>query len=222
MMTALEKAARAAWAKKFGVPFTAITETQWADVFRDEWMSVIQAAFEAIQPIGAPFAGRAGIAAIIHDIVDSDLDGNLVHVDKASDAILAMLAASPQEAVPTKREAALADLAKLDGETMDLAASPQGEGSSGDPAPIKPSVDTGELRERVARIVDPISWEALDVYGQDKAAFIGLTNDGSLTKAEAILDLIQSERAGSPIGQNDQPDLAFSDAGELREQVTSA
>lgn len=38
-----------------------------------------------------------------------------------------MLAASPQEAVPTKREAALADLAKLDGETMDLAASPQGE-----------------------------------------------------------------------------------------------
>ena len=42
------------------------------------------------------------------------------------------LAASPQEAVPTKREAALADLAKLDGETMDLAASPQGEGSSAD------------------------------------------------------------------------------------------
>ena len=43
-----------------------------------------------------------------------------------------MLAASPQEAAPTKREAALADLAKLDGETMDLAASPQGEGSSAD------------------------------------------------------------------------------------------
>jgi hypothetical protein len=40
------------------------------------------------------------------------------------------LAASPQEAAPTKREAALAELAKLDGETMDLAASPQGEGSS--------------------------------------------------------------------------------------------
>lgn len=96
MTTALEKAARAAWAKKFGVPFTALNEAQWADVFRDEWMSVIQAAFEAIQPIGAPFAGKAGIAAIIHDIVDSDLDGNLVHVDKAADAILAMLAASPQ------------------------------------------------------------------------------------------------------------------------------
>jgi hypothetical protein len=38
--------------------------------------------------------------------------------------------------VPTKREAALADLAKLDGETMDLAASPQGEGSSAD-APME-------------------------------------------------------------------------------------
>ena len=115
MMTALEKAARAAWEKKFGVPFTALNEAQWADVFRDEWMSVIQAAFEAIQPIGAPFAGRAGIAAIIHNIVDSDLDGNLVHVEKAADA---------------------------------------------------------------------------------------------------ILDLIQSEREGSPIGQNDQPGLAVSDAGE--------
>ena len=41
---------------------------------------------------------------------------------------VAMLAASPQEAAPTKREAALAELAKLDGETMDLAASPQGGG----------------------------------------------------------------------------------------------
>lgn len=46
-----------------------------------------------------------------------------------------LAAASPQEAVPTKREAALADLAKLDGETMDLAASPQGEGSSASPIP---------------------------------------------------------------------------------------
>ena len=52
----------------------------------------------------------------------------------------AMLAASPQEAVPTKREAALAELAKLDGETMDLAASPQGEGDwithDGGPNPV--------------------------------------------------------------------------------------
>jgi hypothetical protein len=35
--------------------------------------------------------GREEIAAIIHDIVDSDLDGNLVHVGKAADAILAAL-----------------------------------------------------------------------------------------------------------------------------------
>lgn len=91
MITALETAARAAWAKKFGVPFTALNEDQWADVFRDEWMSVIQAAFEAIQPIGSPLAEREAIISIIHDIVDSDLDGNLVHVDKASDAILALI-----------------------------------------------------------------------------------------------------------------------------------
>ena len=54
--------------------------------------------------------------------------------------IRADLAASPQEAVPTKREAALADLAKLDGETMDLAASPQGEADwithDGGPNPV--------------------------------------------------------------------------------------
>jgi hypothetical protein len=35
--------------------------------------------------------GREEIAAIIHDIVDSDFDGNLVHVGKAADAILAAL-----------------------------------------------------------------------------------------------------------------------------------
>lgn len=96
MITTLETAARAAWAKKFGVPFTALNEAQWADVFRDEWMSLIQAAFEAIQPIGSPLAKREAIISIIHDIVDSDLDGNLVHVDKAADAIVARLAASPQ------------------------------------------------------------------------------------------------------------------------------
>ena len=59
---------------------------------------------------------------------------------RALDIYRAMLAASPQEAVPTKREAALADLAKLDGETMDLAVSPQGEGQwithDGGPNPV--------------------------------------------------------------------------------------
>jgi hypothetical protein len=129
-----------------------------------------------------------------------------------------MLAASPQEAVPTKREAALAELAKLDGETMDLAASPQGEGSSADapveavacphdawsvdsagqqthcvdcgcahPAPIKPSADTGELRERALAQLDR-AWLAGNAarwscWERDEAA-------------DAILDLIQSERAG--------------------------
>jgi hypothetical protein len=90
-MTTLEKAAQAAWSKKFGTPLTALEGTQWEDIFRDEWVSVVQAAFEAVQPIDPPSVGREEIAAIIHDIVDSDLDGNLVHVGKAADAILAAL-----------------------------------------------------------------------------------------------------------------------------------
>lgn len=73
---------------------------------------------------------------------------------------------------------ALADFAEAVVEA--LAASPQGEGSSGDPAPIKPSGDTGELRKKIlnALYCPDISW--------------GTTN----LKADAILDLIQSERAG--------------------------
>ena len=100
--------------------------------------------------------------------------------------IRADLAASPQEAVPTKREAALADLAKLDGETMDLAASPQGEGSSAHPAPIKPSSDTGELRERVTQIIEA----AIERHNPGNAV------RHTLDDADEILNLIQSERAG--------------------------
>jgi hypothetical protein len=62
-----------------------------------------------------------------YDEGDSALDNEAADLIERLDA---MLADSPQGAVPTKREAALAELAKLDGETMDLAASPQGEGSS--------------------------------------------------------------------------------------------
>lgn len=67
--------------------------------------------------------------------------------------------------------------------------------------PITPSADTGELRERVAREIR--DWP-----------FPINQHEGCLELADAILDLIQSERAGSPIGQNDQPGLAFSDAGK--------
>jgi hypothetical protein len=45
-------------------------------------------------------------------------------------------------------------------------------------------------REKVARIIDPVAWEALDIYGRYKAAFLGLTTDKSLAKADAILALI--------------------------------
>lgn len=70
------------------------------------------------------------------------------------------------------------------------------------PAPIKPSGDTGELRERMKRAI----WTQLP---QEDA---NMGTSGRI--ADAILDLIQSEMAGSPIGQNDQPGLAFSDSGE--------
>lgn len=65
-----------------------------------------------------------------------------------------------------------------------LAASPQGEGSSADPAPIKPSVDTGELRYRVAQIIG----EAVNRRAPGQIVF------STLEDADAILDLIQSER----------------------------
>ena len=73
---------------------------------------------------------------------------------------------------------------------------------SAHPAPIKPSVDTGELREKMKRAI----WTQLP---QEDA---NMGTSGRI--ADAILGLIQSERAGSPIGQNDKPGLAVSDAGE--------
>lgn len=51
------------------------------------------------------------------------------------------------------------------------------------PAPIKPSADTGELRKRVARKIR--DWP-----------FPINQHEGCLELADAILDLIQSERAG--------------------------
>ena len=80
------------------------------------------------------------------------------------------------------------------------AASPQGEGSSADPAPIKPSGDTGDLRKRVAQIIEA----AIERHNP------GNSLRHTIDDADAILDLIQSEKVGSPIGQNDQPGLAFS------------
>lgn len=95
-----------------------------------------------------------------------------------------------------------------------LAAFPQGEGSSTDPAPIKPSGDTGELRGEVNGLLARYFPEILidqngSAYG---VSFVVREQRAALTGA--ILDLIQSERGSSPIGQNDQPGLAFSDAGE--------
>ena len=77
------------------------------------------------------------------------------------------------------------------------------------PAPIKPSGDTGELREKMKRAI----WTQLP---QEDA---NMGTSGRI--ADAILGLIQSERAGSSIGQNDQPGLAFSDAGDQVKSQTA-
>ena len=80
----------------------------------------------------------------------------------------------------------------IDGHWMPLPPPP-----SGHPAPIKPSADTGELRERVARIVDPAGFDdRWDVPGLRHEASLDERVDEALAKADAILDLIQSERAG--------------------------
>ena len=54
------------------------------------------------------------------------------------------------------------------------------------PAPIKPSGDTGELRERVAQIIEA----AIERHNPE------LSFRHTIDDADAILDLIQSERAG--------------------------
>lgn len=106
-------------------------------------------------------------------------------------ALEAMLAASPQGEGLTV-DALAQEIRRVDGGNtlgagalaealMPFLASPQGEGSSGDPAPIKPSADTGELRERVAREI----WEW---------PFPIIQHEGCFELADAILDLIQSER----------------------------
>lgn len=65
---------------------------------------------------------------------------------------------------------------------------------SAHPAPIKPSNDTGELRDRVARIIDPSAF----LFSRDEldAKVRHHPHDAAYALADAILDLIQSERAG--------------------------
>lgn len=64
-----------------------------------------------------------------------------------------------------------------------LAASPQGKGSSGDTHPPQPDALPGDLREKVAAIIDANKYEAWTV-------------DRANQMADAILSLIQSERGG--------------------------
>ena len=57
--------------------------------------------------------------------------------------------------------------------------------------PIKPSGDTGELRKRVAKIVDPAGFDdRWDVPGLRHEASLDERVDEALAKADAILDLI--------------------------------
>lgn len=92
---------------------------------------------------------------------------------------LAMILAATENCSPVGCCSLEPDHAREIWEAM-LAASPQGEGSSTDPAPIKPSGDTGELRERVARVIG-------DRKGHPKP----WSEDYEL--ADAILDLIRKD-----------------------------
>lgn len=103
----------------------------------------------------------------------------------------------PTEAMLVNGREALLPLVRLDsygpliGLWRDmLAASPQGEGSSGDPAPIKPSGDTGELRERVARL------NVLTEARRDDALLDPCSVDcyeATVGDLRAILDLIRKD-----------------------------
>ena len=82
------------------------------------------------------------------------------------------------------------------------------------PAPIKPSGDTGELRERVNGLLARYFPEILMDQNGNACGVSFVVREQRVALTDAILDLIQSDR-GSPISQNDQPGLAFSDAGQL-------
>jgi hypothetical protein len=52
-MTTIEKMALAAWAEKFGVEspdeYLSLHEDQWRTLFREDWLSVVRAALQAIR-----------------------------------------------------------------------------------------------------------------------------------------------------------------------------
>lgn len=98
---------------------------------------------------------------------------------------LAMILAATDKCNPVGCCSLMPDHAREIWKAM-LAASPQGESSSAHPAPIKPSGDTGELRERVAQIIEA----AIERHNP------GNSLRHTIDDADAILDLIQSERAG--------------------------
>jgi hypothetical protein len=72
------------------------------------------------------------------------------------------------------------------------------------------AADTGELRERVLLLRQHGGWLRIRAEGLRDSGSAGdaLNAEYADHVADAILDLIQSERAGSPIGQNDEPGLA--------------
>ena len=88
-----------------------------------------------------------------------------------------------------------------------LAASPQEEGSSADTHPPQPDALPGDLREKVARILDPRLFELIEALNNASgeppdlrkaaSAMRDARMETALNKADAILSLIQSERGGA-------------------------
>jgi hypothetical protein len=52
------------------------------------------------------------------------------------------------------------------------------------------------VREEIARIIDPVAWEALDLNGSDAADFMGFSTARSLAKADAILAALRPTDTG--------------------------
>jgi len=90
--TTLETIAKAMWSEKFGAPITVLHESQWDDIFRDDWMKVARAALRAIrepdEAIQEAFYGEvtvtgegfirnlgAGFTAMIDSILSQSQEG---------------------------------------------------------------------------------------------------------------------------------------------------
>lgn len=61
----------------------------------------------------------------------------------------------------------------------------------------------GVTEEALARIIDPVAWDISDTAPPDRARFIGITTDASISKARAILAALSQRPAAVGGGKED-------------------